>query len=672
MQKEAQKQIRIDLDQFKLQVNIRPEIVISLHFDSPSRKFYFSLIAMIVYHMKKMGRVTAIPLETHYETIVRLNETVGGAAGSSVRSKLFPRIYKKWKSDLPDLENAPLFRVLAKKKEYRDGIEKVYPFSETEKDNWANLFAYRGSGENVRLMLAIDAIGLDLDDIAIVYGKGEKLQDTVAWEKFFGDLIPPSPRTPEPDRVSTQLKTSNPEFSFQGKSKKNIWRKPALATGILFVLVTTVIVILNYYQRHAPVSGGPASVGKMAFPLPAQPSVAVLPFKNMSGDPEQEYLADGITDNIITALSQVPDVFVIASNTVFTYKKDPVAIKQVSVDLGVRYVLEGSVQKFENRLRINAQLIDAIQGYHIWARGYDRELKDIFTMQDELIINVLTELQVKLTIGERAYEYTGCTKDVDLYLRGLQLRDVWYAFTKEGNQQVRKYVEEILELEPDCTQAYTDMGWTYLVEAVMGWSDSLEESLNIAETWARKALTMPEDRPNTHSLLAVIYMRRKQYAEALAENKLAIANAINPQEFYHYARTLLSAGQPEKSVEIYEQTMRRDPKPPVYHHRILGCAYFNSENYDKALSEFKLLHEYFKIGKYQPTGSLFGGATHLHLAATYSMLGNPKKARDHIKALSSINPEFSLKRWEKYMTAEWRNKSDVDRWIGALNRAGLQ
>ena len=170
MQKEAQKQIRIDLDQFKLQVNIRPEIVISLHFDSPSRKFYFSLIAMIVYHMKKMGRVTAIPLETHYETIVRLNETVGGAAGSSVRSKLFPRIYKKWKSDLPDLENAPLFRVLAKKKEYRNGIEKVYPFSEAEKDHWANLFAYRGSGENVRLMLAIDAIGLDLDDIAIVYG----------------------------------------------------------------------------------------------------------------------------------------------------------------------------------------------------------------------------------------------------------------------------------------------------------------------------------------------------------------------------------------------------------------------------------------------------------------------------------------------------------------------
>ena len=201
------------------------------------------------------------------------------------------------------------------------------------------------------------------------------------------------------------------------------------------------------------------------------------------------------------------------------------------------------------------------------------------------------------------------------------------------------------------------MGWTHLVDAAMRWSASPEESLKIAEQWARKALTMPEDRPNTHSLLASIYRRRKQYDEAIAENELAVANAINPQDFYHLAGTLLSAGQPEKSVQIYEQTMRRDPKLPVYHHKVLGCAYFNSGNYEKALSQFKLLHEYFETGKYKTSGPLFGGATHLHLAATYSMLGRQKKARDHIKALSSVNPDFSLNRWEKYLTKDYyKNK----------------
>jgi TolB-like protein len=672
MQIETENKITIDLNRFKLRINAQPKISVSLHFDSPSRRFYLSLIAMTVYQMKKIGKVVSIPLESHYKTIVLLNETVGESAGSSNKSKLFPRIYKKWKSDLPDLENAPLFRVLGKNKDYSHGMEKIYPFSEEEKDTWANLFVYKGSGQNVRLQLAIDSIGLNLDDISIVYEKGTILQDQEAWEKFVEDLTQFLLEAPESDQTFAGLKEPNNKTSPERVLIKRALRRTALSIVMLLIVVSTGIVVFKYSKKHDSIPGGPASIEHMAFPLPAQTSVAVLPFKNISGDPEQEYLADGITDNIITALSQIPDMFVIASNTVFTYKKNPVTIKQVSEDLGVRYVVEGSIQKSENILRVNVQLIDAIQGYHIWARGYDRELKDIFTLQDELIINVLTELQVNLTLGERAYEYPSCTDDLDMYLKQLRLREVWYNFTKGGNQQIRNFVKELLDLEPDCTQAYTDMGWTYLAEAVMGWSVSPGESLDIAEKWARKALSMPEVTPNTHSLMAEVYRYQKQYDEAITEHEIAVINAINPQDFYHFAGTLLAAGQPEKSARIYEHIMRRDPKPPVYHHRILGCAYFNSGNYEMALSQFQRLHNYFKAGRYQPSGPIFGGATHLHLAATYSMLGNDKEAGAHVKALISINPEFSLKEWGKYMNTAYKNEDDVDRWVEALHKVGLQ
>src|SRR4030042_1298183 len=169
MDKITKNVMRIDLNEFKLHIRLKQKAALTLHFNSPSRRFYLSVIAFVVNEMKKLGKMTSISLEHHLDLLALLNETVGGSAGSSDKENLLPRIYKKWKDALPDLENAPLFKLLGRKKEYDDGIGKTYHFTEEEKDTWANLFEYKGSEENVRLRFAIDKIGAGLDDVDIIY-----------------------------------------------------------------------------------------------------------------------------------------------------------------------------------------------------------------------------------------------------------------------------------------------------------------------------------------------------------------------------------------------------------------------------------------------------------------------------------------------------------------------
>ena len=177
--------IRIDLTDFQLHIRLQDKMAVSLHFNSPSRKFYLSLIALVVMEMKKRGKIVPISLKEHLDLLALLNETVGGSAGSSEKDNLLPRIYRKWKHALPNLEEAPLFKALGRKKEYEGLNGKIYLFTETEKDLWANLFAYLGSEENVRLKFAIDKLGGTLDDIVLIYGD---LRNEKAWESFLAGL----------------------------------------------------------------------------------------------------------------------------------------------------------------------------------------------------------------------------------------------------------------------------------------------------------------------------------------------------------------------------------------------------------------------------------------------------------------------------------------------------
>lgn len=239
------------------------------------------------------------------------------------------------------------------------------------------------------------------------------------------------------------------------KAKRAIqrkWLKAALALAALLIIGAGALAIWSFLLRPAPPTVEPASPDRKAFLLPEQPSIAVLPFDNMSGDPEQEFIADGMTANIITGLSQIPEMFVIARNSVFTYKGKPVKIKQVSEELGVKYVLEGSVQKAGDRLRVNAQLTDALRGHHLWAERYDRELKDLFKLQDEITMKIVAALEVKLARGEQLENWLVNwfkTDSFEAWSHSTKGFSIINRFTVEDLHKARKHSQQAVNLDPN-------------------------------------------------------------------------------------------------------------------------------------------------------------------------------------------------------------------------------
>ena len=236
--------------------------------------------------------------------------------------------------------------------------------------------------------------------------------------------------------------------------------------SILIVVAAAIAVGLYFTPTRPPIEV--ASKEKMAFPLPDKPSIAVLPFVNISGDPQQEFFSDGLTEDLITALSKVPHLFVISRQSTFTYKGKPVKVKQVSEELGVRYVLEGSVRKAGDKVRVTGQLIDALTGHHLWAERYDRDIKDIFAVQDEITKNIITALQVKLTYGEQAHVMGKGTKNLEAFIKCLQSLSSLHTHTKEGNALGRKLAEESIALDPGYPRPYVALAQTYMLDILLG------------------------------------------------------------------------------------------------------------------------------------------------------------------------------------------------------------
>jgi TolB-like protein len=400
------------------------------------------VIALIVHEMKKFGKIKSIPLQEHVDLLVLLNESIGGGAGSSDKENLLHRIYRKWKDALPNLEEAPLFKVLGRKKEEGDGtIGRIYSFTDPEKDGWANLFEYLGSNENVRLKFAIDKIGVGLNEATILYGNS---LDGGAWDQFIGSLKKEDQQEPEPVRK---------------EERKTSWF--SRYRWVVLVIVIGVAAGAIWKISLRPGSTEIASVDRMKYPLPDSPSIAVLPFRNMSEDPKQEFLCDGITDSIITGLFKVPRVFVIGRTSTFSYKGKAVKVKQVSEELGVRYVLVGSVQRSADRMRINAELTDALTGHVIWAERYDGDLKDIFAMQDEITMKILAATQVKLTAGEEALtvaKYYKGRQGLDCYLKYFEGANYLRRVNIEDTKAARRIAEEVIAMCPESPMGYFLLG----------------------------------------------------------------------------------------------------------------------------------------------------------------------------------------------------------------------
>ena len=405
----------------------------------------------------------------------------------------------------------------------------------------------------------------------------------------------------------------------------------------------------------------PASVEKMAFPLPDKPSIAVLPFDNLSGDPDQDYFSDGLSEEIITALSKVPRMFVIARNTTFTYKGQAVKVQQVAEELGVRYVLEGSIRKYENKIRITAQLIDATAGHHLWAERYDRDLKDIFALQDEITMKILSELELRLTEGEQALIYRRGTNNLQVYLKFLQAVHYVRNTNPGDNRKARKIIEDIISIEPNYAMAYGLLGETYMMDVWFGTTKSPIDSLRKAASMLEKALYFDKSLGAPYAILGHINVLKREWEKGISLGYQAIELEPNgANSHYHLGMGLNFADRSEEAIPILKKAIRLNPVASGLYVHHIAIAYRMMEQYDKAV-------EYGEKAVQRSPNYHFA---HLNLAACYLLAGREEEARAEAKEVIRLNPGFSLVKFAK--TVPLKNQEELKRFIAALRRSGLK
>jgi len=441
------------------------------------------------------------------------------------------------------------------------------------------------------------------------------------------------------------------------KRKTKRWMTVAAAVALLVGLAGWYL----YLEQSKRVE--PASVEKMAFPLPDKPSIAVLPFTNLSSEKEQEYLCDGLSEGIIDGLAKTDRLFVIARNSSFTYKGKPTKIKQVAEDLGVRYVLEGSIQKAGDRVRITAQLIDALNGHHLFSERYDRELKDILNLQDEITMKVLTAIQVKLTKGEESHIFAKGTDNLDAYLKVIQARDLKGSLLiKERVEKAMQLLEEAIALDPNYAVAYSVLSTAYFDLVPIGGTDSPRESLRRAIELGKKAVALDESNPFAHACLAFPYMFLKQFDKAISEAEKGISLAPNyAVGYFALGSALLMAGRPQEAIPVLQRCLRLSPVP--VHSRVLGflaASYRVVGQYEEAIATYK------KELQFAGPDQLLA---HLGLALTYVVMGRENEARSEGAEVMRIDPEFSLERYIKSLPID---QSTKDLMASALRKAGLK
>jgi len=464
----------------------------------------------------------------------------------------------------------------------------------------------------------------------------------------------------DPVRVYKVLLDPEDAGKLIGEEPKRAKKKWVLPVVIVAAIIVTSIV-WHFYQNIVKPDVEPASIGNMAFPLPDKPSIAVLPFTNMSDDPKQEYFSDGITEEIITALSKIEKLFVIARNSTFTYKGKSVKIQKVSEELGVQYVLEGSVRKFEDKVRITAQLIDATTGHHIWAERYDRDLNDIFELQDEITMRIVSAMEVKLTEGEQAQISVHEKVKLDSYLMVLQARDLARHQNIEDNHKARKILEEAIALDPNHAIAYRWLSATHFMDVWLGSTPSPRESFKRAAELANKALSIDASLGQAHAILGNIYVMTRQYEKGLPELRKAVRLEPNSADVYAYlAMGLLFADESEEAILLSKKAIRLNPFAPSWYLHNLAATYRNIKKDKEGLVYAE------KAAQQEPKNIL----SHLVLCSIYSLLGRMEEARVEADNVMNINPNFSLIRFEKRLPL--KNLEAKNRYIEALRNAGLQ
>ena len=442
------------------------------------------------------------------------------------------------------------------------------------------------------------------------------------------------------------------------KPARSRW-SPVFLAVLALVLIAGVAALYQFALRPTDPKTTPAAKVKTALPLPDKPSIAVLPFKNLSGSPEQEFLADGITESIIGAISRASGLFVIASNSVFTYKGKPAKVQTVGEELGVRNILEGTVQKAGDRLRINAQLIDVSTGRHVWSDKYDREIKDVFAIQDDISKEILTALRIKMMEGEQERVFARGTVNLEAYLKFLEAYDHFKSFSKKNMILARQLCEEAIGLDPKYEAPYALLGTTHLIDLWLNWGESPKASMEKAIPPLQKAVALRPTSDFAYACLGHLYLLQKRHDEAVTVGEKAVAlNPNGDMNMVLLGITFNYVRRYEDAISLFKEGQRRNPYCPAWYiHNATLSNHFLGK-WDQAIAEGKR--------------ALARKPDHFHamtsLATVYGNSGRLDEGRAMAAKILKIDPGFSLavaKTWP------FKYQEDLEYYKAGFRKVGI-
>ena len=444
--------------------------------------------------------------------------------------------------------------------------------------------------------------------------------------------------------------------------KERLWKSPVIAVPVVgLVLMIAAVAIIAWQNWSSDLE--PASVARMAFPLPDKPSIAVLPFFNLSADPEQEYFADGITNDLITDLSKFKNLFVIAANSTFIYKGKPVKAQTVAEDLGVRYVLEGSVQRIGNILRINAQLIDAVSGHHLWAERYDHDIENLFALQNEVVDQVVSALSVELEAGERHSPIPTDLLDPESYELFLHARTTLPAYFADNDdlREARQLFERVIERAPDFSGGYAGLSLAHALAVMRGYTRTPDEDGNKALELARKALKLDPEYEFALLAMANALQAVGQTEDAIAIlNKLVRASPSNADAHARLGLLLIWAGRAKEATEPLKTAIRLNPYVGSPYLGLLGLASFTLGQYDAAIAEYE---------KNSSRGGPIDDAGLAVWTASYNEAGRSAEAATIMARLINRYPGFHLRSF--WLSHNFAQAEDREHLIEILRRASI-
>jgi len=448
----------------------------------------------------------------------------------------------------------------------------------------------------------------------------------------------------------------------RGGEKAKRSRLKWLSAGFLSFIIIIGIVLGGMYWKYLylPTPKDIDPENKLVFDLSKGPSVAVLPFVNMSEDPKLEVFCDGITENIISALSHIRQLFVIARNSTFFYKGKQINVKQIGHDLGADYIIEGSVQKSGELIRLTVQLIDTKTGYHEWSEIYDRSLKNFFTLQDEITVEILKAIGIKLSEGELIRVKFGRITNLQILIKALEAWKTFHKMNPEDNDLARRKLLEIVDSGYQDPFIYSLLGFTYVLDLFWGTCEPKIVCFGKATEAARKALSLDENSSKAHELAGYLFVMRKEAKKGINEFKRVITiNPNNADAICNLGWALGSDDRHHEGIEYIRKAIMLNPRPPSFYYLVLGYAYRGIGEYEKSIVELK------KSLEIEPKNimALIG------LAAAYALLGREKEAREAASEVLKINPDFSGEEYVKSLPI--KDKTKKENLAEGLRKAGL-